>query len=83
LSRDRSSLRGGKGFGLVVCAVWEVSPFTVGRSPSARGKTAGGCRRRAQRGKPCPGCYRHGTVNGETWTATELWPERDIKLAGA
>jgi len=30
-----------------------------------------------------PGCYRHGTVNGETWTATELWPERDIKLAGA
>jgi len=41
---------------LELCAVWTFSPFTVGRSPSTRCKTAGRCRRRAERGKPCSAC---------------------------
>ena len=60
-----------------------VSPFTVGRSPSTRRKTAGECRRRAQRGKPCVGCYRLGTVNGETWAEFELGRSAFFKWAEA
>jgi hypothetical protein len=56
---------------LAFCAVWGSR-----RSPSgaalARGARPPAYRRRAQRGKPCAGCYRHGTVNGETLVRHEL-----------
>ncbi len=68
LSRDRPSLRRGKVGPSSFGAPYGVSSFTVGRSPSARCKTAA-VPRRAERGKPCTGWYRHGTVTGETWAA--------------
>jgi len=70
-------------FWLSCCAVWGVSPFTVGRSPSGRGKTAGvpapsGARGALRRLLPSRDGERREPVRHEADR-----PERDFKRAEA